>query len=80
VQPRYNHLLLVCLKSFVHLGMPSLNLYHLGNLFEFCFLRHHVIVHRDDDGYVVRTEVMRTREITQRVKERNLWQVTVPKL
>lgn len=33
-----------------------------------------VCAFRDDNGYVVRTEVMGTREITTRVKERNLWQ------
>ncbi|KAI5070847.1 hypothetical protein GOP47_0015190 [Adiantum capillus-veneris] len=33
-----------------------------------------VCAFRDDNGYIMRTEIMRTREITQRVKERNLWQ------
>lgn len=33
-----------------------------------------VCAFRDDNGYTVRTEVMKTREITQRVKKRNLWQ------
>ena len=64
----------------MRLGMfPTCNII-LVVYFESCFLRKYIFVRRDDDGYVVRTEVMRTREITQRVKERNLWQVAVYKL
>lgn len=33
-----------------------------------------VCAFRDEDGFVTRTEMMGTRDITQRVKERNFWQ------
>ncbi|KAH7373758.1 hypothetical protein KP509_17G073500 [Ceratopteris richardii] len=33
-----------------------------------------VCAYRDDSGFIKRVELMRTMEITQRVKERNLWQ------
>lgn len=39
-----------------------------------------LLLYRDDAGRLVRTEMLRTKDITQRVKMKNYWQVNLNSL